>query len=259
MALDLTRYADIGYRTQGSALDDPADERLSRKWQVAIGYRIFANQRWGQMGDGHITARDPERLDHFWVLAHGIPFGEATVHNLSLVGPDGVVVEGPDTNGINTAAYNIHQPILAARPDVISAAHTHTSFGTPWSANVTPFRALSQESCTFVFDQSIYQGEDLEIYNTDGGAAIAEAMGDTSLCILRNHGLLTAGVSPAEAVGLFVTAERVAEVHVKAPMGKAVGDEASKQVASHIAESDVGWKSFQWLARTIVPDPSVVL
>ena len=53
----------------------------------------------------------------------------------------------------------------------------------------------------FVYDQSIYRGDDLEVATIGGGHAIAEAMGATRLCILRNHGLLTGGASPGEAVG----------------------------------------------------------
>lgn len=259
MALELDRYPDIGYEVDLPVSADPDELRLLRKWEVAIGYRIFSAMRWGQLGEGHITARDPERLDHFWVLAHGIPFWAATIDNLSLVGPDGSVVEGATTGGINYAAHNIHWPILDARPDLVSAAHTHTPFGTPWSANVAPFQAISQESCVFVYDQSIYRGDDLEVATIGGGHAIAEAMGATRLCILRNHGLLTGGASPGEAVGLFVMAERVAEVHVKAADPQPITDDAAKAVATTLGCATIGWRVFQWLARDLVPDPSVVL
>ena len=259
MALQLDRYPDIKYATGTEALTDPADVLLLRKWEVAIGYRIFSHMRWGQLGDGHITARDPERPDHFWVLGYGIPFGAATVDNLSLVGPEGVVIEGPTVGGINDAAHNIHWPILNARPDLVSAAHTHTAFGTPWSANVRPFQPISQESCVFVYDQSIYRGEDLEVTTLDGGRAIARAMGATRLCILRNHGLLAGGASPGEAIGLFAMAERVAEVHVKAIDPQPISDESAKVVAGTLGCSTIGWRTFQWLARHVVPDPSVVL
>jgi len=259
MAPVLDRYPDIDYRSDVPSFTDPADVRLQRKWELAIGYRIFAKNRWGQLGDGHITARDPERTDHFWVLAYGVPFWAATVHNLVLVGPDGRIVEGPEGARVNTAGYNIHAPILEARPDLVSAAHTHTQFGTPWSANVEPFRPISQEACGFVYNQSLYRGEDLEVVSTDGGARIADAMGTAHLCILRNHGLLTGGASPGEAVGWFVMAERVAEVHVKAPGAIPISDDAAKEVAHEYDAPGTGWRVFQWLARDLVPDPSVVL
>lgn len=259
MALVLDRYPDITYDAVPPRLDDPEDLRLLRKWEAAIGYRIFAANRWGQLGDGHVTARDPILTDHFWVLGYGIPFAEATVDNLTLVDPDGNGVAGPTAAGVNHAAYHIHAPILAARPDLNSAAHTHTPFGTSWSANVAPFQPISQESCALVFDQSLYLGEDLEVISTDGGHRIAEAMGSSTVCILRNHGLLTGGKSPGEAVGWFVAAERIAEVHVKAPAAKPISEEAAKAVETSLNAADMGWRLFQWLARDLVPDPSVVL
>ena len=259
MAVDLTRYPDITYDAMPPVVDDLDELRLLRKWQVALGYRILAANRWGQIGDGHVSARDPILTDHFWVLGYGIPFREATVANLTLVAPDGSAVDGPTDNGVNFAAYNIHWPILDARPDLVSAVHTHTGFGTPWSANAEPFRPISQEACALVFEQSVYMGEDLEVISTAGGEAIAAAMGQSKLCILRNHGLLTAGDTPAAAIGWFIIAERVAEVHVKAPDAKPISEEAAKEVAASLGASDAGWRTFQWLARDLVPDPSVVL
>jgi ribulose-5-phosphate 4-epimerase/fuculose-1-phosphate aldolase len=228
------------------------DERAHRKRMCAVGYRILAAQRWGQLGDGHVSARDPELTDHFWLLDYGVPFGEATVDRLVLVGPnDGI-------GSVNTAGYNIHAPILAARPDAVSAAHTHTHFGTPWSANVEPFRAISQESCAFVFDQAMFDDEEVEVLSLDGGKRIAAAIGDAKLCILRNHGLLTVGRTVEAAVGWFVMAERVAEVHVKAPAGKPISDEAAHIAASTLAPELTGWRVFQWLQRNLVPDPTIV-
>ena len=228
------------------------DERAHRKRMCAVGYRILAAQRWGQLGDGHVSARDPELTDHFWLLDYGVPFGEATVDRLVLVGPDDGI------GSVNTAGYNIHAPILAARPDAVSAAHTHTHFGTPWSANVEPFRAISQESCAFVFDQAMCDDEEVEVLSLDGGKRIAAAIGDAKLCILRNHGLLTVGRTVEAAVGWFVMAERVAEVHVKAPAGKPISDEAAHIAASTLAPELTGWRVFQWLQRNLVPDPTIV-
>ena len=92
----------------------------------------------------------------------------------------------------------------------------------------------------------------------DGGKRIAAALGNKKFCILRNHGLLTVGRSVEESIGWFVMAERVAEVHVKAPNGRPISDEASAAAASTLALDPVGWRMFQWLQRSLVPDRSVV-
>lgn len=236
------------YGTQRS----PEAERAHRKRMCALGYRIFGAMRWGQLGDGHVSARDPEQTDHFWLLDWGVPFNEATVDRLVLVGP------GDGIESVNTAGYNIHAPILDARPQAVSAAHTHTQFGTPWSANVEPFRAISQESCAFVFDQAMFDDEEVEVLSLDGGKRIAAALDDKKLCILRNHGLLSVGETVEAAVGWFVMAERVAEVHVKAPNGRAISDEAALIAAATLSPEHAGWRVFQWLQRSVVPDATVV-
>ena len=145
--------------------DSPEELRLFRKRRVALGYRVFAAFGWGQMSDGHITARDPERPDHFWMLGHGVPFGGATVDKLVLLGPDGAAVDGYTEFGYMPAAYAIHAPIHDARPDVVSAAHTHTPYGTPFAALNQPFRPICQEACQFFERQpgSVTQIEDARL------------------------------------------------------------------------------------------------
>lgn len=249
-------YPPVPRKTVEPTFDTVEEERLHRQRQCALGYRIFAALGWGQTGDGHISARDPELEDHFWLLRYGIPFGEATVDDLILVAPDGTVARGD--GDINETAYHIHMPIHDARPEVVCVAHTHTGYGTPWSANVKPFQAISQESCCFVFSQSIFDGEELNVMSYEVGTRIAEAMGTNRLCMLRNHGLLVAGESVGTAVGFYVMAERVAETHVKAPEAKAISDEGAKALSEWGEKPSVGLSAYEFLLRSVIPDPSVV-
>lgn len=228
--------------------EDLADERAERKRQLVLAYRLFAALRWGDLGDGHITARDPERTDHFWLLGYGIAFGDASVDTLVLVGPDGEVVEGD--LAINRTAYYIHGPIHDARPDVVAAAHTHTPYGTPWSANARLFDMTSQEACGFHGDHALFDDEEVGIAGTDGGKRIAAALGETRAVILRNHGLLTVGPSVADAIGWYVTMERVAEVAVKAPAAKAISDESAAFAHRGLTGADAGWHRFCWLVAS---------
>lgn len=218
--------------------------------------------RWGQLGDGHISVRDPEMPDYFWLLRYGVPFEFATVDDLVLVGPDGTATTGIGDDAeeaqINMTAYYIHMPIHDARADVVTVAHTHTGYGTPWSAAVKPFRAISQEACSFVYNQSIFHGEELGVQSYETGVGIADALGANSLCMLRNHGPLTVGASVAEAIGFFVMAERVAEVHIKVPEAVAVSEESAKLMAQWAESPRAGWQAFQYMIRSLVPDPSVV-
>jgi ribulose-5-phosphate 4-epimerase/fuculose-1-phosphate aldolase len=234
----------------------PDEIRDRRKLEVALGYRIFASQRWGDLGDGHISARDPEREDCFWVLRFGVSYHEATVADLVLVGPDGELVEGEGV--INVAAWYIHQPLLAARPDVASAAHVHTGWGTPFSAECRLFEPICQEACIFFEDHALFDDEEVQIQSVDGGKRIAEALGANRAVILRNHGLLTVGESVAEAVGSFVHMERVAEVHMKAREAKPISPAAARYAKADLVRHGSGRIAFGSLVARHVGDPLVV-
>jgi ribulose-5-phosphate 4-epimerase/fuculose-1-phosphate aldolase len=249
-------HPPLGPSDREPTLVDPEAARQHRKRRLALAYRLFGALHWGEQGDGHISARDPERTECFWLLRYGVPFGAATVHDLVLVAPDGSVVGGEGE--INPTAYFIHMPIHEARPEVVCAAHTHTPYGTPWSANVEPFEMVCQEALAFHDDQAVFTDGEVDIQGTDGGKRIAVALGDAKLIHLRNHGLLTVGPNVDEALGWFLMAERVAEVHVKATRPTPIERDDAERCAVTIASPGQGWRVFNWAVRARIPDPAVV-
>ena len=166
-----------------------------------------------------------------------------------LVGPDGTVVEGRDGAEINITAYRIHWPIHEARPDVVCAVHTHTPYGTPWSACAEPFSMLCQEAVAFLDRQAVFDDGEVDIRSIDGGKRIAAALGDGRLAILRNHGTLTVGASIDEAMGWYLMAERVAEVHCKAPRPSPISDDDARRAGGYVATAQQGWQVFNWAVR----------
>jgi len=235
---------------------EPDAERLRRQRETALGYRVFAAQRWGDLGDGHISARDPERTDCFWLLRLGVSYHRATVADLVLVGPDGTLVEGE--GHINPAAYHIHHPLLVARPDVVSAAHVHTPWGTPFSAEVRRLEPITQEACFFFEDHALFDDEEVDIQSVDGGKRIAVVLGAARGIVLRNHGLLTVGASVGGAVASFVTMERVAEAHLKARDARPISVGAARAARRGLG-GDVGaGYRFRSLVKRHVPDEAVV-
>jgi ribulose-5-phosphate 4-epimerase/fuculose-1-phosphate aldolase len=246
-------------RSTGSSAAElsPDELRERRKRDVALGYRILAAQRWGDLGDGHISARDPEREDCFWMLRYGVSYHEARISDLVLIGPGGELVEGE--GDVNQAGYYIHHPILAARPELVSACHVHTGWGTPFSAELRPIEPISQESCIFFEDHAIFDDEEVQIQSLDGGRRIAEAMGQNRAVILRNHGLLTAADRVDEAVGSFVHLERVAEVHMKARNAVPISAEAARFNQKDLVRFGPGRVAFRWLVARHVGDVSAVL
>ena len=234
---------------------DPLELRAYRQRRLVLGYRAFGALGWGSLGDGHISARDPLRPDCFWLARYGVPFRFVTMDDLVLVGPGGELVAGH--GHVNPAAYYIHWPVHEARPDIVSAAHCHTPYGTPFSALVIRLLPISQESCAFFGDHEIFDDEEVNIGSTDGGKRIASALGPARAAILRNHGLLTVGRSVDAAAGLFALMERCAEVQVKSSgvIGgpKPISDPAAQRTHDEFTDHAVG-QAFEWLCRTHLPN-----
>ena len=247
---------DFAHELRDMSDASPGEIRAQRKRHVALGYRILAAQRWGDLGDGHISARDPEREDCFWLLRFGVSYHEARVRDLVLVGPDGELVEGEGF--VNPAAYYIHHPILMARPDAVSACHVHTGWGTPFSAELRSIQPITQEACAFFEDHAIFDDEEVQVQSVDAGKRIAVALGRNRAIILRNHGLLTVGDYVDGAVGDFVRMERVAEAHMKARDAVPISAEAARFAKRDLDRIAAGRAGFWSLVARHIGDPSVV-
>jgi ribulose-5-phosphate 4-epimerase/fuculose-1-phosphate aldolase len=183
-----------------------AEERRRRKERLAGGLRIFAALGFAEGVAGHITARDPQFTDTFWVNPFGMGFDRIRVSDLIRVDARGEVVEG--SGPLNVSAFAIHAQIHAARPDVIAAAHTHSIYGKAWSAVGRLLDPITQDACAFFEDHIFFDDTKVLITEESEGALLAHALGGAKAAILRNHGLITVGQTIDEAVWWFVSMER---------------------------------------------------
>ncbi len=228
-------------------------ERLHRKQRLAATFRLFGSFGFSEGVAGHVTARDPELENHFWVNPFGMSFNQIRVSDLILVDHAGTVVEG--TWPVNGAAFAIHSQVHAARPDVIAAAHTHSVYGKAFSSLHRTLDPLTQDACAFYDDHVLFDDYTGVVLDLDEGRRIADGLGDRKAAILQNHGLLTVGHSVDEAAWWFITMERTCQAQLLAeaagspvPIGDDVARHTAEQVGSHVA----GWFSFQPLYDDIV-------
>jgi ribulose-5-phosphate 4-epimerase/fuculose-1-phosphate aldolase len=182
------------------------EERRHRRQHLAAAFRLFSRFGFDEGVAGHITARDPERLDHFWVNPFGMHFGQIRASDLILVNHRGEVVEGKYP--VNGAAFAIHSQVHAARPDVVAAAHAHSMYGKAWASLGKPLDPITQDSCAFYKDHSVFADFTGVVYETSEGERIAQALGQQKAVILQNHGLLTVGQTVDEAAWWFITMDR---------------------------------------------------
>src|SRR6476646_4867260 len=70
------------------------DERLHRKQKLAGALRIFGRVGFGEGVAGHITVRDPEFPEYFWVNPFAVSFRHMRVSDLILVDHEVIVIYG---------------------------------------------------------------------------------------------------------------------------------------------------------------------
>ena len=228
------------------------DERRYRKQRLAAAFRVFSKYGFDEGVAGHITARDPEQMDCFWVNPFGMDFGRIRVKDLLLVDPAGAVIEG--TGQVNQAAYAIHSAVHRARPDV-SPRPTRTRStarrSRPWAARWTPSRRTTATSTATTRSTTGSAGV---VLDREEGDRIATALGSTKAAILRNHGLLTVGQSVEEAAWWFIRMERCCHVTLLAEAAGTpvtIDDDAAAQVFSQSGSNVAGWYTFQPLYQQI--------
>jgi ribulose-5-phosphate 4-epimerase/fuculose-1-phosphate aldolase len=246
-------YAPIFERLRTREAVSPAEERRRRKERLAGGLRIFAALGFSEGVAGHITARDPEFADTFWVNPFGMGFDRIRTSDLVRVDAHGDVVKG--SGPLNVAAFAIHAQIHIARPDVVAAAHAHSLYGKAWSSVGRLLDPITQDACAFYEDHVFFDDTKVLITEASEGARLAQALGGKKAAILRNHGLITVGQTVDEAVWWFVSMERCCQAQFLAEsVGKPlqIDPENARATRSVNGASAMGWLQCQPLWERIV-------
>ena len=217
--------------------DDLDALRTERKTKLAGALRIFGRLGFGEGVAGHITARDPERTDCFWVNPFGMSFRHVSVSDLILVNHAGEVVEGD--RPVNRAAFVIHAAVHQARPDVMAAAHAHSLYGKALSSLGRLIDPITQDACAFFEDHVLVE---------EAGQALAAGLGDHKAAIHQNHGLFTVGQTVDEAAWWFITMERSAQAQLIAEAAGTpihINADDARYTRDNIGFPTAGWFSFQ--------------
>ncbi len=233
--------------------DTVEETRTYLKSRLAGAFRLFAQYGFDEGVAGHITVRDPEHTDHFWVNPFGFYFGHIKASDLVLVNHAGEVVEGKHPM-VNRAAFAIHSQIHSARPDVVAAAHSHSTYGRTWSTLGRLLDPITQDACAFYEDHVLFDDYTGIVNELEEGQRIAEALGAHKAAILKNHGLLTVGQTVEEAAWWFITMERSCQVQLMAEMVGTptnISPEVARHTRDQLGIPQAGWFQFQPLWQKI--------
>jgi ribulose-5-phosphate 4-epimerase/fuculose-1-phosphate aldolase len=192
-------------------------EEWDTRVNLAAAYRLVALFGWDDLVFTHISARLPGPEHHFLINPYGLLFEEITAASLVKVDLEGrKLLDSPFE--INPAGFTIHSCIHAARADALCVLHVHSLNGVAVSAQRGGVLPISQQS-VFVLASLAYHDYEGVALNPEEQPRLVGDLGDKSFLMLRNHGLLTVGSSPADAFLLMYTFEAACSIQVRAQGG----------------------------------------
>ena len=191
-----------------------SDMEQKLRVELAACYRIFDYLGWSELIYNHITVKLPGPEQHFLINPYGLHYSEVTASKLVKVDLDGNVI-GSALYPVNRAGIVIHTAIHAARPDVHCIAHTHTTAGMAVACSQGGLRADNFYSALLNNHVAYHPFEGITVME-DERERLVSNLGDKSLMILENHGLLSTGRSVAEAFVNIWGMERACEVQTLA-------------------------------------------
>lgn len=164
---------------------------------------------------GHISARDPEDSDYFF-LAQKLAPSLITMEDFQRLDLDG---ETTDNRPSYLERY-IHSEIYKARPDVQCVLHSHSPAVLPYCFVDQPLRPVTHMGAFLGESVPVYDIRDKHGDETDlfGGsrsvcADIAESLGDRPVVLMARHGVVNVGSSVRQVVFRAFYLEQEAKAH----------------------------------------------
>ena len=219
-----------------------SDEEWQARVDLAATYRLVALYGWDDLIFTHLSARVPGPEHHFLINPYGMMFEEITASSLVKVNLAGEKVMA-SSYFVNPAGFTIHSAVHAAREDALCVIHLHTHYGIAVSAQEGGLLPISQQSLFALASLAYHNYEGLALNEEEKGRLVSD-LGNKSFMILRNHGLLTMGKTPAEAFLSMYILESACKIQILAQSGGAtllpVAEPIVKGVASQLDAVTVG-------------------
>lgn len=186
-----------------------ADERKARV-ELAACYRLLAHFGVSDLTYNHLSARVPGEPTRLLIKSRTMMFEEVTASNLENF--------DFDDPGLRGGQKVIHAGVLAARPDVHSVFHTHTTANMGVASQEQGLLMVNQHAVSFYRRIAYHEFGGFEFDPAMQGPLL-RSLGDMRVALLRNHGALICGRTIAEAFVLHHFLEMACKGQIAALAG----------------------------------------
>lgn len=181
---------------------------------LAAAARILA-ARGVVDGFGHVSMRHPHAPDRY-LMSRALAPALVVPEDIAEYDLNSDPVQGETRKGF--LERFIHGEIYRARPDINSVVHSHSPSVIPFGLTNVPMQATFHNAAFLakgvpVFDISQQFGDtDMLVCDCTKGVALAEALGDKDVALMRAHGSVACGPTLQTAVFRAVYTEVSARV-----------------------------------------------
>ena len=163
---------------------------------LAAAHRLAVHYGFHEGIDNHFTLLVPGYEDRFFLAPFGLHWSEVQASDFMIVDLDGTVYEGSGL--VEETAFFIHAPMHGSARKLRAVLHTHMPYATALAMLDEPDLVMASQNALGYRDDVFYDCEynGLALDRSEGDR-MTRALGDKSILLLRNHGIVTTGSTVA--------------------------------------------------------------
>ncbi len=199
----------------------PTDAHSDARELVAKSCRMLGGLGLTKAATGHVSQRSPDGK-HVLIRARGrdeIGVRYTTAEQVIMVDLDGKKVDGADGLAAPSEVY-LHAHLYRTRPEVQSVVHIHPPTVVLFTICEMPLQPIyggyDPGSLDLLLKGIPTYGRSITITNFELAKEFGAAMGDKNVCLMRGHGITTAGASVEEATVTAIRLNELAEMNFRA-------------------------------------------
>lgn len=185
------------------------------KIDLAACHRLAARFGYNEGIDNHLTLLVPDHPDCFYLAPFGLHWSEVRASDFMEIDFGGKLLSG--SGPVEDTALFIHLPVHRFAPHARCALHTHMPYATALCMLENPRLEMAVQSALPFYEDISYDADYNGLaFDRAEGERLARALGNRSVLMMRNHGVLVVGRSVAEAFERLYFLERACEAQVLA-------------------------------------------
>jgi ribulose-5-phosphate 4-epimerase/fuculose-1-phosphate aldolase len=189
------------------------------EWQarvdLAAAHRLAVMHDFHESIFNHLTAAVPGKTDRYYQIPFGLHWSEVTASCFLEVGWDGNVLVGEGE--VERSAYCIHAPIHELNRNAVAVFHTHMPYASAVARLEDPrILPIGQTEIGFLDCMAYDEAYTGLAFDHAEGVRLAKMLGDKTVMMMVNHGVLVTGASIGEAYDRLYHLERACQVQLYA-------------------------------------------